>query len=322
MPAEISSPRRPDPAGLLWALLAAAFGSTVAVAGKWLLTAGAGPLTVVALRATIAAAILGLALLLFRRSAFRLHWREVPFFALYGLIGVALLYLTFILAVREIGAALSTTIFYVYPTIATFLAAFFLKERLTWRKALPLPLTFLGGVLVSGIWPGGQTAWRPAGVLWALLSGTTFALYFLLGRRALSRHSPWTALFYSLAWGALFLDLLWAVLSFLPSAQPLLGTVPALQNISFWGPLAYLALGATLGMYLADLQALRRIEVRQLGLIGTLEPLISALLSFALFGELLTPWQWAGAALIVSGVVWLRWGERRGNKANRRVIGS
>jgi DME family drug/metabolite transporter len=301
------SSSRLDPAGLLWALLAAVFGSTVAVAGKWLLGAGAGPLTVVALRATIAVAVLGLALLLFHRSAFRLPWREVPFFALYGLVGVALLYLTFILAVQEIGAALSTTLFYVYPTIATLLAALFLKERLTWRKVLPLPLAFLGCFLVSGLWPGGQVAWRPAGVLWALLSGTIFALYFLLGRRALARHSPWTALFYSLVWGAFFLDLLWAVLSLFPSAQPLLGAVPAWNEISFWGALAYLALGATLGMYLADLQALRRIEVRQLGLVGTLEPLISALLAFVLFAERLTPWQWAGAAAIVSGVLWLRW---------------
>lgn len=307
MPIPTSPSRRLDTAGLLWALLGAGFGSTVAIANKWLLGSGAGPLSVVALRATLAAAVLGLALLLFRRSAFRLPWREAPFFALYGLIGVALLYLTFILAVREVGAALSTTIFYAYPTIAALLAALFLKEPLTWRKALPLPIAFLGCVLVSGLWPGGQVAWRPAGLFWALLSGTTFAFYFILGRRALARHHPWTALLYSLAWGALFLDLLWAALSFFPAAQPLLGTMPAWNAASFWIALAYLSLGATLGLYLADLQALRRIEVRQLGLIGTLEPFISALLAFLFFGERLTPWQWAGAVLVVSGVVWLRW---------------
>ncbi len=307
MPAPPSSARRLNPGGLLWALLGAAFGSTVAVANKWLLGSGAGPLAVVALRATLAAAVLGLALLLFRRSALRLPWREVPFFALYGLVGVALLYLAFILAVREVGAALSTTIFYAYPTIAALLAALFLKEPLTWRKALPLPVAFLGCVLVSGLWPGGQVDWRPAGVFWSLLSGTTFAFYFILGRRALARHHPWTALFYSLAWGALFLDLLWAALSFFPPAWPLRGSIPAWSAASFWGALAYLALGATLGLYLADLQALRRIEVRQLGLIGTMEPFISALLAFLFFGERLTPWQWAGALLIVSGVVWLRW---------------
>ena len=43
MPSPTSSPRL-DPTGLLWALLAAAFGSTIAVVGKWLLNAGAGPL--------------------------------------------------------------------------------------------------------------------------------------------------------------------------------------------------------------------------------------------------------------------------------------
>jgi len=305
----IPSSRRPDPIGLLWALLGAAFGSTVAVASKWMLTSGAGPLTVVALRATLATLLLGMALLLLRRSAFRLPWREVPFFALYGLVGVALLYTTFILAVREVGAALSTTLFFAYPILAAVLAAIFLKEPLTWRKALPLPVTFLGCALVAGAWPGGQVAWRPAGVFWSLFSGATFAFYFLLGRRALSRHHYWTTLFYSLAWGALFLDLLWVGLSFFPAAQPLLGSVPALSldNASFWGALSYLALGATLGLYLADLQAMQRIEVRQVSLVGALEPFITALLALAMFGESLSPWQWLGAALVVSAVVWLRW---------------
>ena len=144
---------------------------------------------------------------------------------------------------------------------------------------------------------------------WALFAALAFALYPLFGRRALARYSPWTALFYSLSFGAIWLGLLWAGLCpFLASSGLHCGTVPSLQptNLSFWGGMLYLALFATVGLYLSDLQAIRRLEIRQVGLIGTSEPLIAALLAGLIFHERMTLLQWAGAILVISGVVWLR----------------
>ena len=307
-----SRPLRPDAAGLFWALTAATLGGTVGVADKWLLLHNAGPLPLSALRATAATAVLASIFLLFHRPTLRLDRKDLPFFALYGLVGVAGMYLLYILAVMEAGAALSTALFYTYPTMATLLAALFLKERLTWRKAIPLPVTFLGCVLAAGLGGGEGLVWRPAGIAFALLSAAAFALYPLFARRALARYSHWTTLFYSLFFGALWLDLLWGTLCpFLPADGRFCGNLPPLgrENIPFWAGLLYLALFATAGLYLADLQAIRRLEVRQVGLIGTLEPLIAGLLAWVLFGESLTPGQWLGAGLIVSGVVWMRFQE-------------
>ncbi|MGC9024463.1 MAG: DMT family transporter [Chloroflexia bacterium] len=298
-----------DPVGLLWALAAATLGGTVGIAAKGLLLYQAGPLPISALRTAVAAFALALALLLFRRSALRLEGKDLPFFVLYGLVGVAAMYLLYILAVMEIGATLATALFYVYPTIATLLAALFLKERLTWRKALPLPVTFLGCLLAVGIGSGERLAWHPAGLAAGFLAATAFALYPLLARRAMARYSPWTTLFYSLLFGALWLNLLWGTLCpFLPADGRFCGTPPPPSGDRlFWLVLLYLALFATVGLYLADLQAIRRLEVRQVGLIGTLEPLITGLLAYLLFRERFTPLQWLGAALILSGVAWLRW---------------
>jgi drug/metabolite transporter (DMT)-like permease len=301
--------RKLNPLGLAWALAAASLGSTVGVADKWLLVYNAGPLPVSALRASLAVVALGLGLLLRQRAAFRVSWRHLPFFALFGLVGVTAVYLLYILAVLEVGATLATALFYTYPTMATLLAAAFLKERLTWRKAVPLPVTFAGCALAAGLGSGGRVELRPAGVAVALLAAATFALYPLFARRALARYSSWTALFYSLLFGAVWLDALWAVLSlFLPPDGTFCGTLPALAvaNSAFWGTLLYLALGATVGLYLADLQAIYRLEVRVVGLIGTLEPFLAGLLAYLIFGEQLTLLQWAGAAFIVSGVLWLR----------------
>lgn len=306
------SARRPSLAGLAWAFLATALGGTVGVSAKWLLQYRTGPLAVTALRAGLAVAILGLGLLVWRRSALRVSLRHLPFFALFGLVGVAVVYLLYILAVLSVGATLATALFYTYPTTATILAALFLREPLTWRKALPLPVTFAGCALAAGLLDGGQVEWRPLGIAIGVAAGTVYAVYPLLARYAMARYGHWTVLFYSLSFGALWLNLLWAILgSFLPADGQFLGTLPALawENSTFWAALLYLAIGATVGMYLAQLQALRRLEVRQFGLIGTLEPFIAGLLAYLLFGEQLTLLQWLGAALILSVVLWLRLGK-------------
>lgn len=301
--------RRPSPAGLAWAFLATALGSTVGVAAKWLLLYEAGPLPVTALRASIAAAVVGLGLLAWQRSALRLSPRHLPFFALFGLAGVAAVYLLYILAVLSVGATLATALFYTFPTTATILAALFLREPLTWRKAIPLPVTFAGCALAAGLFDAGRVEWQPLGIAIALAAGTTYAFYPLLARYAMARYSHWTALFYSLSFGALWLLLLWGVLgTLLPADGRLLGDLPALvwENVPFWAALLYLAVGATVGLYLAQLQAIHRLEVRQVGLIGTLEPFIAGLLAYLIFGEQLTLRQWLGAGLILSGVLWLR----------------
>jgi DME family drug/metabolite transporter len=313
VPSPSSPTRRFDPIGLLWATLAAAFGSTVGVAGKFLMSYQAGPLPTVALRAALAAAFVGLGLLALQRRAFRISPRDLPFFALYGLVGVAVLYALFIWSVQLIGAALATTLFYVYPTLASLLAAAFLHEPLSFRKVVPLPVTFAGCALVAGLFSGGEVHLRPLGIVVSLLAAVTYALYPLFTRRTLARYSVWTALFYSLSFGALWLGLLWVLLGlFRPATDSLLGALPALrvENLSFWGGVLYLSLGATVGLYTAHIQALRRLQVRQVGLVGTTEPVLAGLLAMALFGEYLTWLQWVGVAVILLGVAWLRWGER------------
>lgn len=301
--------RRPSPAGLAWAFLATALGGTVGVSVKWLLQYHTGPLPVTALRAGLAVAILGLGLLVGQRSALRISPRHLPFFALFGLVGVAAVYLLYILAVLSVGATLATALFYTYPTTATILAALFLREPLTWRKAVPLPVTFAGCALAAGVFDGGRVEWQPLGIAIGVAAGTVYACYPLLARYAMARYSHWTALFYSLLFGAFWLNLLWGILgALLPADGRFLGPLPApaWENFPFWAVLLYLAIAATVGMYLAQLQALRRLEVRPFGLIGTLEPFIAGLLAYLIFGEQLTLLQWLGAVLILSGVLWLR----------------
>lgn len=306
--------QRSDLAGLLWALLAAGLWGSLSIAGKWLLNYQIGALIMMAARASLAAIILGLVLLLTRPALLRLEQRDLPFFALYGLVSVAGNYLSYFLALQMLGATLAITLFYAYPVLATLLAALFLKESLTWRRVLPLPLTFLGCTLVAGMFSPQELAPRPAGIAWALLGALTFAIYPLFGRRGMFRYSPWTVLFYSITFGALWLSLLVAILcplaqkGQLPSLAEFCGTLPGFtwENLAFWAGLLFLALGPTLGAYFSYLQSIRHIQVRQASLITTLELVLTSSLAVILFQERLAPAQWAGGGLILAAVLWVR----------------
>lgn len=310
-------PHPPDSAGLLWALLAAGLWGTLSITGKWLLDYALTPVGIMAARATAAAIVLGVILLVVRPARLLVARRDLAYFALYGLVSVAGNYLAYFLALYYLDAILAVTLFYAYPAMATLLSWAVLKEPLDLRRALPLPVTFVGCALVAGLFGAGQVAAHPAGIAWALLGAATFALYPLFGRWGMARYSPWTVLFYSIACGALWLHLIRAGVCILsPADGALCGQLPSLEpgQLPFWAGLLYLALGPTLGAYGSYLQSVRRLEVRQASLVTTLELVITVVLAYLLLGERPSAVQWAGAALIFGAVLWVRV-ERRGGRS-------
>ena len=74
--------------GYLLAAMAAILWATLGILGKFLYGYDADPLTVVTIRATIAFATLAIILATANRHLLRIHRRDIPFFALYGLVGV------------------------------------------------------------------------------------------------------------------------------------------------------------------------------------------------------------------------------------------
>ncbi|MBC7224461.1 MAG: DMT family transporter, partial [Anaerolineae bacterium] len=86
--------------GYLLAATAAVLWATMGPLGKWLYGYGVDPLTVVTLRAAIAFGTLACALAVADRGLLRVAGRDLPFFALYGLVGVACNYACYFYALR------------------------------------------------------------------------------------------------------------------------------------------------------------------------------------------------------------------------------
>ena len=135
----------------------------------------------------------------------------------------------------------------------------------------------------------------PAALAWGLAAGLAYASYYLFGKRCFARYATPTVLMYALPAGALAL---------LPATRF------APKGAATWGAILFIAAVPTYLAYLVYGAGLRRVEATRAATVATLEPVIAAALAWATWGEVLRPAGYAGAALVLAGVLVAASGER------------
>ncbi len=212
--------------------------------------------------------------------------RDLPAVAFFGLVGVALFYAAYQLAVARGGATLASVLLYTAPAWVALMSIAWLGERLTGRKALAIGLTLLGVALVAS--GGGTARITAAALIWGLTAGLCYAFYYPFGRRYFARYTPAAIYALALPVGAL---VLWPLVDFAEKT-----------------PRAWLALGAVIlvSTYLAYLfygQALQHLEATRASIIATLEPVVAGLAAYLWWGEQFGAGGYLGAALVLAGVL-------------------
>lgn len=129
------------------------------------------------------------------------------------------------------------------------------------------------------------------GLAWGLLSGLTFALLALSNRRSASGMDPMQVA----CWQNLVVALV-----MLPFAAAQLPSVAAVD----WLWLALLGVFCTGLSHYLFVSSLTRLNARSAGLVIALEPVYAIAFAWALFSQQPTPRMLAGAALIVTAIVW------------------
>lgn len=271
--------------GYLYILIAACLWGLIGPVSRLAFAHGLTPLEVAFWRATLAGGLFGLHALLLGRI--RVDRRDLPIMVGFGLIGVALFYVSFQFAVQASGGALAAVLLYTAPAWVAVLSWIFLKEPMGPRKIIALVLTLVGVAGVS--LQGGEVQIRPAGIMWGLISGFTYALYYLFGKIYLPRYETPTLFAYAMPIGAL-------------SLLPLLRFHAAAPLA--WGAVVFLSLCSTYLAYLVYYAGLRRLEATRAAVVATLEPVVAALVSYLAWGERFGPLGYMGAALVLIGV-WL-----------------
>ena len=286
--------------GYVLVIIAAVLWATMGLFYKGLMATYALPaLTIVFWRAAAAAAALFLFLASSRRrrASLRIAQKDWPLFLGFGAIGVAAFYAVYIHAIDLAGMGVAAVLMYTAPVWVTLFGALFRGERLTARKASALLLALAGCALVGRLYDASGVALNSPGILAGLGAGLTYGAYILFSKGAAERaYSPWAALAYALVLGALFL---------LPFQGPAEALRPfASPQLALW--LLILGLIPTLGGGVAFNAGLHHVSASNASIVATLEPVIAALLGWAVWGERLDAPQLLGAGLILAAVVLLQ----------------
>jgi drug/metabolite transporter (DMT)-like permease len=274
----------------------AAFGA-MAVFGKLAYGDGATVGTLLAVRFVLAAALFW-ALVLAGGAAQEvraLAGRDIGVGLAMGGCGYALQAGCYFAALERIDASLLSLLLYTFPAIVAAAAVALGRERMDARRLAALGLAFGGlALVVAG---AGAGALDPLGAALGLGAAVVYSTYILVSDGIVARVRPrvLSALVCTGAGASLTVG------------SALLGELrPGELTAAGWGWLACLAVVSTVASMSLFFAGLRRVGPTTASILATVEPLVTVLLAFVVFGETLGVVQVVGGGLVLAAVLVLQ----------------
>jgi drug/metabolite transporter (DMT)-like permease len=296
-------PRVARPAlGYAFTLGAAALLGVNGTVSTLALQAGLPPTRLTALRCTGAAIGLLAVLAVASPGRLRVRLREIPFLALFGVVGIALTQFLYYVAIGRLPVGIALVFEMTAPVFIALYVWLVRGERVRARLWAALLLSLCGLVLVAQVWQSGG-ALDPLGVGAALLAALCLAAYYLLGERGTVTGDPGALTCWSFVAAAAF----WAVVApwwefpaaVLGERVPVsLGPV----QLPLWALVAWIVvLGAIVPFWLS-IAALRHFSPTTAGLVATAEPVFASLVAWLWVEQVFTGWQVAGGVVVLLGI--------------------
>lgn len=254
-------------------------------------------------RLAISSLALGAWMLVFRRQDLvvdRRHWLRL---AILAVVGVATVQASYYTTVSLVGVGLAILLQYLAPGLVVLYEWATGRAPLTRQKIVALALTTAGTALLVLGDPGGVVRAKPLGVALGLVSAVCFAFYMLSAKSAVRRLPILTVNFYGFAGAAL----LWALV------VPPWKLAAAHYGGTTWALLLAVAVFSVLVPFGLFYRGIARLDTWRVALTAMLEPVVAALSAWLFLGEGLAPAQWLGAGLLLLGIGWVQWEERRGS---------
>ena len=266
------------------------------------LQAGIPATRLTALRCTGAAVGLLLVLAVAAPGRLRISRREVPFVALFGVVGVALTQFLYYVAIGRLPVGIALVFEMTAPVFIALYVWLVRRERVRNRLWVALSLSLSGLVLVAQVWQGGGSL-DPLGMAAGLVAALCLAAYYLLGERGTAVRDPVTLTTWSFVAAAVF----WAVAApwWQFDVRVLGRSVPVSLGsleVPAWVLVGWIVvLGAGVPFWLS-LAALRHLPPTAAGIVATVEPVFASIVAWLWVEQVLTGWQIAGGAVVLIGI--------------------
>jgi len=219
------------------------------------------------------------------------RWRDLPLFALAGVLTVPSTFLVQFAGLQRTSASVAALIVGVNAPLIAVAARLFLGERLGRLGWVAVGLSSLG-VALAVSQPGAGNDW--AGDALVLLSLLAVVGWVLLGRRLTRAYPPVAATAYVIACGTL---------ATLPFALLLEGLPRRALSAGAWASVAMLGLGCSAAALALWNWGQRGVPAGGASVYLNLEPLVGALLGALILGQGLSPLAALGGALIIGAAV-------------------
>lgn len=247
------------------------------------------------LRSLVAMILMGMFLLVYDRSLFRIKWKDLWCFIGTGIISLTFFNMCYFKAITMTSLSVAAILLYTAPSIVMVLSVLIFHEHFTRRKVLSLFLAFAGCVLVTGVLSDKEAVISPLGIIIGLGSGLGYALYSIFARFALEKgYHSFTVTFYTLLTSAL------GTIFFLSPSKIAL-SVSSAPGIAIY--ILFLGFFSTCLPYILYTTGLEKLESSKASIIASIEPVTATLLGIFLFRESLTGMGLFGVLMVLSSII-------------------
>jgi drug/metabolite transporter (DMT)-like permease len=287
------------PSGPIFCLASGAAFGAMAIFAKLAYGQGATVGTVLAVRFTLAAALFWLLVVVTGglRELRALPGRHIRAGVALGACGYAIQSGCYFSALEHIEASLLSLLLYTFPAMVAAAAVTLGRERMTPRRFTALALASSGLVLVLAGAGAGTAGLDAVGVALGLSAAVVYSAYILVSDGVVGRMSP-TVLSALVCTGA--------AISLVAGSAALGQLRPGEVSAAGWGWLGCIAVVSTVVAISFFFAGLRRVGPTAASILATVEPLVTVLLAFLVFGETLGAVQIAGGTLVLGAVVVLQ----------------
>jgi drug/metabolite transporter (DMT)-like permease len=275
--------------GLLFIVAAATLFGLTPLFSKIVLSNGTNSLSLVFMRYVLALN-LTVIIMLISKIPFKVTRQQIKQLMIFGICGGGLTSYLLTSSYVHLPTGIATMLHFSYPFFVAVIMVVFFKERFTFTKAAAIALAIGGMVVMTDF--GGTV--RPIGVILAVLSGLTLAVYIVAANKSSFRSlHPFTVSFYN----NLCSSILLGVVVFTGNNLTLPKTIPD------WIYTGIIALFCTTLPYSLLTAGAQRVNSTTASIVNMFEPLICIFIGVVFLKETLSVKTVIGCVLVFSAIV-------------------
>ena len=253
---------------------------------------GFTPIDICFIRSLFSVIILGIFFSIKDRNIFKLKSIvDLKYFVGTGIISFSLYNWSYIAAIKETSMGVAAILLYTAPSIIMILSVFLFHEKITRIKILVIVITFIGCMMVTGIFEGENIiSWK--GFLYGILSGIGYGLYSIFGKYALQKYSSVTVVFYTF---------LMSTFLFCVIGKPII-IISKINESQSWIFIVSFALFSAAIPYILYTKGLSKIDASKASIIANIEPVVAAIIGICVFSEEINFLKILGIILVLGAV--------------------